>query len=111
MRVKCTDTWGGARAIISTSTVGLPGGTRKPMRTGLSFGSRFRFHLFELDASGFEHLLPARDLAPDVRVELLRASADGERARRREAREYCLVLQRFRRRGVHAVDHGLRRLR
>jgi hypothetical protein len=36
--VKCTDTRGGLiasdRAIISTSTVGLPGGTRKPMRTG-----------------------------------------------------------------------------
>src|SRR5258706_13712415 len=41
MRVKCTDTRAGARAIISTSTVGLPGGTRKPMRTGRARGSRF----------------------------------------------------------------------
>jgi hypothetical protein len=31
----------GARAIIFTSTVGLPGGTRKPMRTGRPGGSRF----------------------------------------------------------------------
>jgi hypothetical protein len=32
MRVKCTVTPGGASRIISGSTVGLPGGTRKPMR-------------------------------------------------------------------------------
>src|SRR5439155_9730830 len=31
--------FGGASAIISTSTVGFPGGTRKPMRTGLRIGS------------------------------------------------------------------------
>src|SRR5258706_3854278 len=44
MRVKCTVTCGGLmasdRAIISTSTVGLPGGTRKPIRTGRARGSR-----------------------------------------------------------------------
>src|SRR5438309_8546778 len=45
MRVKCTDTSGGARAIISTSTVGLPGGTRKPMRTGLLRGSTLALRL------------------------------------------------------------------
>src|SRR5579872_4603571 len=32
MRWKCTDTPSGASAIISVSTVGLPGGTRKPSR-------------------------------------------------------------------------------
>src|SRR6267378_8067928 len=41
MRVKCTETCGGASAIISTSTVGFPGGTRKPMRTGRARGSGF----------------------------------------------------------------------
>src|SRR5256886_4041135 len=45
MRVKCTDTSRGARAIISTSTVGLPGGTRKPMRTGLLRGSTLALRL------------------------------------------------------------------
>jgi hypothetical protein len=32
IREKCTDTPGGAIAVISGSTVGLPGGMRKPRR-------------------------------------------------------------------------------
>src|SRR5258708_14976015 len=47
IRVKCTDTCGGLiasdRANISSSTVGLPGDTRKPMRTGRARGSRLGF--------------------------------------------------------------------
>lgn len=31
-RVKCTETPGGASCVISGSTVGLPGGTRNPIR-------------------------------------------------------------------------------
>src|SRR5712692_3797660 len=61
MRVKCTDTSGGARAIISTSTVGLPGGTRKPMRAGLV-------------------LLPARRAGGASRANGLLAHLDRQRA-------------------------------
>src|SRR5215467_3296333 len=45
MRWKCTDTPGGASAIISVSTVGFPGGTRNPNRALqpiIVFPSRFQ---------------------------------------------------------------------
>src|SRR5262249_37949896 len=53
--------------------------------------SRILSELVELDAGGLEHLVPALDLAPDVRVELGRAGADRQRAAGGEALDHFLV--------------------
>src|SRR5437660_2841496 len=97
MRVKCTDTRAGASAIISTSTVGLPGGTRKPMRTGRARGSGCSgsTSLFGADALLADDPAPARVLRADEGAELRRRAADRLRAQRREALAHFRQAQRL----------------
>jgi hypothetical protein len=60
IREKCTDTPGGAMAIISGSTVGFPGGIRKPRR------ARHPFMVVLLAAAAYDTSLRSSDIRPRI---------------------------------------------